>query len=63
MTQLMSGRITQSEFDRQLAWYETVNTDWFDLLTHDSFSQAHTLNLSGGSSQGVILCLNRLHRQ
>ena len=51
MTQLMSGRITKSEFDRQLAWYETVNTDWFDLLTHDSFSQAHTLNISGGGSK------------
>lgn len=51
MNELYNGRINQSEFDRQLAWYETVNTDWFDLITHDSFSQAHTLNLSGGGSR------------
>lgn len=53
MSQLMSGRISQAEFDRQLAYYETVNTDWFDLLTHDSFSQSHTLTLSGGGSRAA----------
>lgn len=51
MTELIGGRIDQSEFDRQLAWFETENTDWFNLLTHDSFSQSHTLNLSGGGSK------------
>lgn len=51
MSQLMSGRISQEEFDRQLAYFETGNTDWFNLLTHDSFSQAHTLNVSGGGSR------------
>ena len=29
--------------------YETVNTDWFDLLTRDAFSHKHTLSLSGGT--------------
>ena len=51
MNEFYNGNINQSEFDRQLAWFETVNTDWFDLLTHDSFSQSHTLNLSGGGSK------------
>lgn len=51
MSQLMSGRISQEEFDRQLAYFETGNTDWFNLLSHDSFSQAHTLNVSGGGSR------------
>lgn len=51
INELYNGRINQSEFDKQLAWFETVNTDWFNLLTHDSFSQSHTLNLSGGGSR------------
>lgn len=51
MNELYSGRINQSQFDEQLAWFETVNTDWFDILTHDSFSQQHTLTLSGGGSR------------
>ena len=51
MNELVGGRIDKSEFDRQLAWFETENTDWFKLLTHDSFSQSHTLNLSGGGSK------------
>lgn len=51
INELYHHRITSGEFDRQLAWYETVNTDWFDLLTHDSFSQQHTLNVSGGSER------------
>ena len=51
MDEFYKGNINQSEFDRQLGWFETVNTDWFDLLTHDSFSQSHTLNISGGGSK------------
>ncbi|MCM1331322.1 MAG: SusC/RagA family TonB-linked outer membrane protein [Bacteroides sp.] len=51
MNELYNGRINQSQFNEQLAWFETVNTDWFDLLTHDSFSQQHTLTLSGGGSR------------
>lgn len=30
---------------------ETLNTDWFDLLTEDSFSHQHTLSISGGSQE------------
>ena len=33
MDELINGRINKSQFDEQLAWFETVNTDWFDLLT------------------------------
>ena len=51
MDEFIGGRIDKDEFDRQLAWFETGNTDWFELLTHDSFSQSHTLNLSGGGSR------------
>lgn len=51
ISDLYGGRINKNQFDSQLAWYETVNTDWFDLLTHDSFSQQHTLTVSGGGSK------------
>lgn len=51
MDELYGGRISQEQFNTQLAWFETVNTDWFDLLTHDSFSQQHTLTVSGGGSK------------
>lgn len=51
MDELYNGRINVSQFNEQLAWFETVNTDWFDLLTHDSFSQSHTFNVSGGGQK------------
>lgn len=51
LSELYAGRITQSQFNQQLGWFETVNTDWFDLLTHDSFSQQHTFTISGGGQK------------
>lgn len=30
-------------------WYETVNTDWFDILTQDTYSHDHTFGVSGGN--------------
>lgn len=44
------GRIDGDEFQRLSNYYETVNTDWFGLLTRNSFSHKHTVNISGGSS-------------
>lgn len=44
-----AGRITYKEFQELTDYYETVNTDWFDILTQNSFSHKHTLSLSGGS--------------
>lgn len=32
-----------------MSWYEQVNTDWFDVLTRDTYSHDHTLSVSGGS--------------
>lgn len=43
--------ISFSEMKKEINRYETVNTDWFDLLTRDALTHQHTLNLSGGSSQ------------
>lgn len=43
------GRIGIDEFRRLADYYETMNTDWFDLLCQNTFSHKHTLSLSGGS--------------
>ena len=50
--QLHNREISEEEFNSEVARLETVNTDWFDLLTKDAFSHQHTLSLSGGSEQG-----------
>ena len=44
-----NGLIDYNEFNRQVGHYETVNTDWFDIVCQDVFSHNHTLSLSGGS--------------
>lgn len=53
LSQLYNGQITDAEFKEQTAYLETLNTDWFDLLCHDSFSQQHTLTMSGGSERST----------
>lgn len=50
LQQLYGKKISQEEFDKEVARLETVNTDWFDLLTNDAISHQHTLSLSGGSN-------------
>ena len=46
-----SGVYTREEFEQAVAKAETQNTDWFKLLTHDSFSQDHSVNISGGADK------------
>lgn len=53
MHRFYNGQISASQFDQELAYIETVNTDWFDLLTHDSFSQQHNASVSGGGERGT----------
>lgn len=48
---LYDGKIDDATFPGEVAKLETVNTDWFKLLTEDSFSHQHTVSLSGGSEQ------------
>lgn len=43
--------ITEKEFMTQMQRLETVNTDWFDLLTRNSVSQNHNMSISGGSQK------------
>lgn len=53
LNRLYNGEINNEQFNNELAYIETVNTDWFDLLTHDSFSQQHNASVSGGGDRGT----------
>ena len=44
------GLSTYDEFVENVKWYETVNTDWFDILTRDTYSHDHTFGVSGGNN-------------
>ncbi len=43
--------ITEEQFSSYLQRLETVNTDWFDLLTRNAVSQNHNLSVSGGTDK------------
>lgn len=43
------GELNAEQFNKEVRWYETVNTDWFNLLTRDAYSNFHTLDMSGGN--------------
>ena len=47
MAMFNDRQITEQEFRTQMEKLETVNTDWFDLLTRNSVSQNHNLSVSG----------------
>lgn len=49
---LYNGLITEQQFNRMVDNMETMNTDWFKLLTEDSFSHQHTISMDGGSENG-----------
>ena len=44
-----AGKIDFNTFSKLSNYYETVNTDWFDILCQNSVSSKHTVSLSGGS--------------
>ena len=47
----MSGKTSYDEFLTEVRQNETINTDWFDILTRDAYSQTHNLSMSGGSEK------------
>lgn len=49
LSNLYSGALNETQFQSEVAKLSTRNTDWFDILTHDSFSQDHALSISGGT--------------
>ncbi|MBQ6965523.1 MAG: SusC/RagA family TonB-linked outer membrane protein [Bacteroidaceae bacterium] len=51
LANLYSGVISQTEFESQVSAMQSMNTDWFDILCHNSFSHDHTVSISGGSEK------------
>jgi len=49
--QLYNRQLTQDEFDTEVNKIAGMNTDWFKILDHDSFSMDHSINVSGGSEK------------
>ena len=47
--QLVSKRISYTEFNQRVSRMESQNTDWFDILARTAISQNYTLSLSGGN--------------
>lgn len=52
LNDLYKGKINEKDFASGVQRLETMNTDWFDLLTKDSFSQSHSISMNGGSERG-----------
>lgn len=50
-TDYKAGRLSYEDYKKQVDYYETINTDWFDVLCENSFSNKHTLSLNGGSPE------------
>ena len=48
---LYKGIYTEEQFNSEVAAMQTRNTDWFDILCHNSFSQDHSVSVSGGSDK------------
>lgn len=51
LKQLYDRKLSEDEFNNEVARLETMNTDWFALLTKDVLSQQHTVSLSGGNKK------------
>ena len=51
LRQLYAGEITRQEFNTAIEKMKTENTDWFSLLCKNSFSQDHSVSVSGGSDK------------
>lgn len=50
MYKYWQGEYSFEEMQREVSFYESVNTDWFKELMKNSFSHTHTFSLSGGTS-------------
>jgi TonB-linked SusC/RagA family outer membrane protein len=51
LSDLYAGQITQTQFNEEVQNMESMNTDWFDVLCHNSFSHDHSVSISGGSDK------------
>lgn len=49
LLQFLRKQISQEQFDQEVQALADNNTDWFDLLFRNAWSQNHTVSLSGGT--------------
>ena len=50
-----NGSINHDEFAKQVQYLEGLNTDWFDFLTTNAVSNTHSVSISGGSENALLL--------
>lgn len=48
--QYYSGQISHDQYAQGIQELESMNTDWFDILTKDALSSQHSVSISGGSN-------------
>ncbi len=46
----VDGLISFEEYERQVNYFETLNTNWMDILFRPGFTQSHNINFSAGSN-------------
>jgi TonB-linked SusC/RagA family outer membrane protein len=46
----VNGLISFSEYEKQVNYFETLNTNWMDILFRPAFTQSHNINFSAGSN-------------
>lgn len=46
-----TGKYSYDQFEQEVGRLQTMNTDWFDILCHNSFSHDHSASVSGGSER------------
>ncbi len=51
LQQYYGGVYTEQQFMDAVNEMSSLNTDWFDILCHNSLSQDHSVNVSGGSDK------------
>ena len=51
MKMYLEGDVSYDDFMKRKHYFETINTDWFDLLTQTAVSHSHNLSLSGGTDK------------
>lgn len=51
MKMYLAGELSQDEYFDRKGELETINTDWFKLLTHSAVSHSHNVSVSGGTEK------------
>lgn len=53
LDKLYKQELSDEQFAKEVEHLETLNTDWFDLLTKNTVSHSHTVSITGGSQEAT----------